>query len=329
MKRSFLASLVAVAFSSLTLVACAVQSDESTGDDLSEDGSGSSEEAVTTTITATEFSDPNADVPTTPAHRIFTSARSYRLYFGNDAPPSVDFNKSWVAFYGAGMKTSGGYVASIPSVSRSLSGKTIKITTSLSSPGPDCMVTMAITNPHVFVKFPKQPSALYVSYTAKDVIKSCGPACNGAAQKNPTTGACECTALGKCITGSQWNASPEVCGCMSLCATVKCGGGTHCEATGNAVGCVPDANPCAVMRCMQGTTCTPDANGTTAQCVRNPGGCTQDADCVLYDNYCGGCACDALGYNHKPVTCSNPVQCLREPCAGVTVKCEAGLCVKH
>jgi hypothetical protein len=290
MKRSFLASLVAVAFSSLTLVACAVQTgDESSSDDLSE---GSSEDAATTAITTTVFSDPNADLPTTATHRIFTTARSYRLFFGSDAPASVDFSKSWVAFYGAGMKTSGGYAATIPSVSRSVSGKTIKITTALQSPGPDCMVTMAITNPHVFVKFPKQPAALYVTHSAKDVVKSCS---------------------------------------MNSCMTVKCSAGTHCEVSGTAVGCVPDAptNPCAVMRCAAGTTCTPDANGTTAQCVRNPGGCMQDSDCVLYDNYCGGCACDALGYNQKPVTCANPVQCLRQPCGGVTVTCQAGSCVKQ
>jgi hypothetical protein len=291
MKRSFLVSLFAIAFSSLTLVACAVQTgEESTNDDLAEDSSGNAEEAVNTTITATEFSDPDADVPTSATHRIFTSARSYRLFFGSNPPAGVDFNKSWVAFYGAGMKTSGGYHASIPSVSRSVSGKTVKITTSLSSPGNDCMVTMAITNPHVFVKFPKQPSALYVTYAAKDVVRSCS---------------------------------------VPSCATVKCSANTHCEVSGTAVGCVPDANPCAVMKCMQGTTCTPDANGTTAQCVRNPGGCTQDSDCVLYDNYCGGCACDALGYNQKPVTCGNPVQCFRQPCGGVTVSCQAGLCVKQ
>jgi hypothetical protein len=290
MKRSFLASLVAVAFSSLTFVACAVQPDDAASDDL-EDSSGSSEDATTTAITTTVFSDPNADVPTTAAHRIFTSARSYRIYFGHDAPASVDFAKSWVAFYGAGMQTSGGYAATIPSVSRSVSGKTIKITTSLQSPGNDCMVTMALTNPHVFVKFPKQPGALYVTYAAKDVVKSCS---------------------------------------LNTCATVRCAAGTHCELSGTAVSCVADQqNPCAVMRCAQGTTCTPDANGQTAQCVRNPGGCTQDSDCTLYDNYCGGCACDALGFNQKPVTCNNPVQCLRQPCGGVTVTCQAGTCVKQ
>lgn len=326
----FFSSLVAIAFSGLALAACAVDpSTSSTGDLAEGDTSGSSEEAVTTSITTTVFDDPQAQVPTAPVHRIFTSAQSYRSFFGHAAPSSVDFDTSMVVFYGAGLENSGGFVASIPSVLRSLSGKTIKVTTSLQSPGKDCMVTFAITNPHVFVKFPKQHKALYVTYAAKDVVKSCETVkCNGLGQPN-AAGVCECTAMAKCAGGFFFDSGPEVCSCITQCATVKCGGGTHCEVNGGAVGCVPDVNPCAAMLCLQGTECIVDAGGQTAQCVRTPGGCTQDADCTLHDNYCGGCACDALGWNHRPVTCTNPVQCLVQPCAGVTVACDAGKCVKH
>jgi hypothetical protein len=55
--------------------------------------------------------------------------------------------------------------------------------------------------------------------------------------------------------------------------------------------------------------------------------CTVDADCRLFDDYCRGCECRALGKSDPDPTCAGPgVRCLRQPCADRIAVCERGKC---
>jgi hypothetical protein len=81
--------------------------------------------------------------------------------------------------------------------------------------------------------------------------------------------------------------------------------------------------PCATVRCAAGTHC--EAKGRRAYCVADK--CTTDADCRLFDNYCDGCACDALlATSPNPFCAGTQVQCIRQPCGGLTAVCKAGVC---
>jgi hypothetical protein len=286
-------------------------------------------------IPVTPFTDNIGTRGQTETRVLFTTAASYKSYFGHAAPASVNFGTEWVVFYSAGSKNTGGYQASVQRVRLSDSGLTIKVTTSLESPGVGCIVTQAFTKPHQLVKFKKPtPRPFYVSYYRNDTLRNCGatgPFCGGIAgiqcpgagtcvdnpndSCNPATGGrdcggvCECNALGFCIGGFVWDSSPEVCGCVAdpasnPCAAVRCAAGTHCEVT--PIVCV--TTPCNPI-----AECKPDVV---------VGACNSDSDCKLSDNYCGGCACDALGPGQTPTTCSNPVNCFVQPCMNKVAKCD-------
>ena len=83
-------------------------------------------------------------------------------------------------------------------------------------------------------------------------------------------------------------------------------------------------NPCMTVRCSAGTHC--EAHGQQAGCVADT--CKSDADCRLVDNYCDGCACDALlNSAPDPVCGGTTVACFAQPCAGKVAKCDRGTCV--
>ena len=94
-----------------------------------------------------------ASVGTTETRKVFTTAASFRRYFGVSAP--VDFTKRWLVFYSAGTRPTGGYTVSIPLVTRSATGRTLEVTTRLDSPGAGCPVTMATTRPTLLASFAK------------------------------------------------------------------------------------------------------------------------------------------------------------------------------
>ncbi len=223
--------------------------------------------------------------------RTFTTAQSFRAFFG-EALPGVDFSREWVSFYSAGVRRTGGYRASFSRIRLDASGSMLKLTTRLDSPGAGCAVTQALTRPMVLVVIPiPRPRPIFARYLTEVTTRSCDPA--------PT------------------------------CANVRCAAGTHCELQSVTCirapcpphpTCVPDADPCAAVRCAVGTHCV--ASGGAARCERTPGACRADADCNLYDNYCGGCACNPLGYNQRPVTCERPVMCVRQPCGGLVARCD-------
>lgn len=229
-------------------------------------------------------------VPTTAeTRRVFTTAASYRAFFGAGAP-AVDFSREWVALYAAGVQRTGGYVASVTHVRPSGTGLTLKVTTRLESPGASCIVTQALTRPAAVVAFAiPSPRTGYVRYYRDDTTRDCN--------------------------------APS-------CDTVRCTANTHCEVRAvqcvrapcpAVAGCYPNVT-CANLRCAAGSHCVEGDGG--ARCDVDPGACLADSDCLLYDNYCGGCACNALGHNQRPVTCTNPVACLRQPCGGLTAHCD-------
>jgi hypothetical protein len=59
--------------------------------------------------------------------------------------------------------------------------------------------------------------------------------------------------------------------------------------------------------------------------------CTVAADCRTFSNYCGGCACDALGAGKPDPVCEGgTASCLVDPCQGHTAACDAtGHCTLH
>src|SRR5205814_7400550 len=97
------------------------------------------------------------------------------------------------------------------------------------------------------------------------------------------------------------------------CGSTRCPMGRVCCNASCGICTLPD------VACIQ-TVCGPDAGTAGAPC-------TADGDCRLFDNYCGGCACDALGKNDPDPKCSGPlVACVRQPCMGKVAACLKGRC---
>lgn len=236
---------------------------------------------------------PSGSVGSTETRVVLTSAAAFRAYFGQ-SPTGIDFGREWVAFYSAGVQRTGGYRASFTHIRPAGVGYTLKLTTRLESPGAGCLVTQSLTRPNILVAFAvPRPRSAYARFLRDDTTRNCDP--------SPT------------------------------CANVRCAAGTHCELPPVTCiqarcpphpTCVADApvDPCASVRCAAGTHCV--ATGGRASCQVDPGACVSDSDCLHYDDYCGGCACNALGHNQRPVTCGNPVMCVRQPCGGLTARCD-------
>jgi len=107
---------------------------------------------------------------------IITSAASWRRYFGTAAPASVDFGREWVAFYGSGLKNTGGYAAEITGLSFLSSDRGLVLATRDVSPGFDCIVTQAFTTPHAIVKFAAPtPRPTWAAADHESETRRCGP----------------------------------------------------------------------------------------------------------------------------------------------------------
>jgi PrcB C-terminal len=139
---------VMVSVCMLALSACSTQV-PSQGDDVQ-----AASAALTQDFKFTEFVDPlgigiAGDLPT----RLYISTRAqYQLVFGHDAPADIKFGLGdRVVFYSAGIRPTGGYVASITRVRR-VDGE-LRVRTHLDIPGASCLVTQGLTKPHVLVKF--------------------------------------------------------------------------------------------------------------------------------------------------------------------------------
>jgi hypothetical protein len=84
---------------------------------------------------------------------VITSAESWQDYFGTAAPAAVDFDRQWVAFYGAGLRNTGGFSAEILAIHALPGSGGLVLETHHTSPGADCIVTQALTWPHALVAF--------------------------------------------------------------------------------------------------------------------------------------------------------------------------------
>ena len=106
--------------------------------------------------------------------KVFTTAEGYQAYFGTAPPSRVDFAKEWVVFYSAGYQPTGGYDTQVRRISVSATGRTLKVTTSLVSPGAGCFVTQAVTRPYIVARFPIPDSnPELVRFYRDDVARDC------------------------------------------------------------------------------------------------------------------------------------------------------------
>lgn len=116
---------------------------------------------------------------------------------------------------------------------------------------------------------------------------------------------------------------------VPLVGLMACGVDSSAELSGDEAASQSEElrkwDPCATVRCAAGTHCV--AKGRRAYCVPDEQACTQDSDCRLFDNYCDGCACQALGLNEpEPVCKGTYVQCFAQPCMGKVAVCRSGTC---
>lgn len=192
--------------------------------------------------------------------KIFTSPPEYTVFFGRQPPSDVDFSREWLAFYAAGPKATGGYEASIDEITLSAEGPTLSVTTSLVSPGRDCVVTQVLSRPAVLVRFQRpDPVPADVRFFSSDTERACG------------------------------SADP--------CAAARCGAGTRCVAKDGVASCEPeacktDADCALVDDYCGGCTCRALPRGTTlprcantVQCFRQP--------CSGFKATCRAGACEA------------------------------------
>ncbi len=167
------AKLALAAFASLA-IACAPATDSS---DLPfEEGNGNlgKADAVSLEFTAIQANIEN-DRRQDGGKAIITSADSWLNYFGTDAPADIDWDNQWVAFFGSGLRNTGGYGASITGLSQLPSGGLV-LSTVASSPGFDCIVTQALTTPHMIVAFDiPSPTPRWAVSDHEDVVNRCGP----------------------------------------------------------------------------------------------------------------------------------------------------------
>ncbi len=74
------------------------------------------------------------------------------------APPEVDFSQETILIATLGMRSSGGYSIEFADIQRS--ADRVVAVVKMSSPGPDDMVTMALTAPYSIVAIPKHEGAV-------------------------------------------------------------------------------------------------------------------------------------------------------------------------
>jgi hypothetical protein len=275
------------------------------------------ENALRVTVPFTPFTDPAGITAagSGEVRRLITSAAQYKYLFGHAAPADVNFAKGEiVVFYSAGVKNTGGYAASIASIAFNTNNGALVVTTSLSSPGPECAVTQALTHPYALAKLKKPRGLSSVRFLRANTVRKCptpevcggflGLPCpepqtciddpsddcdpkNGGAD---CSGICVCPKAPSCIYGTKFD--KDSCSCVpdptqDPCATVRCSAGHHCEPTSeNTATCVPDAPFCggiAGFPCPGAGTCVDDPSDS---CDPDNGG----ADCG------GLCQCNALGF---------------------------------
>lgn len=160
----------------LSLSACALSDEDVLVADLSEDALADDGKADHLTLAFRELDDPQGvgDRGEVETRVVLTSRAAYASYFGHAAPAGLDFSREWIFFYSAGTRTTGGYEATVASITRSHSGKTLYVSTNLTAPGDGCLVTFALTQPHALVAF-RRPAKFPTSARAyhTDETRAC------------------------------------------------------------------------------------------------------------------------------------------------------------
>ncbi len=105
--------------------------------------------------------------------RLITSREQYRALLGSEPPADIDFGQHWVVYYAAGVRPTGGYEARIADIRIARNGRTLLITTQLVEPGPGCIVTQALTHPHVLVRFPIPAGVRRVAFEHENEERAC------------------------------------------------------------------------------------------------------------------------------------------------------------
>jgi hypothetical protein len=272
--RHWRTRLALLAWALLFAIGCAA---EAAGVDDAVDDEAAALRPAAQALSFTELVDPEG-IGTAGEQKtrlLIAAGRRYERVFGHAAPADVDFSAGdAVIFYSAGVRRTGGYDASIARVV--LRGTMLHVVTALESPGEHCIVTQALSKPHVLVKV-RLPSVVQrVRFHSRNTVRDCSeppPFCGGIA-------GFPCPDGQECVDDPSDDCDPANggadCGGMCVpaidpCATVRCGAGTHCavNADGQAE-CVPDPtiDPCATVRCRAGSRCEVNAAGQ-AQCVRS------------------------------------------------------------
>lgn len=108
--------------------------------------------------------------------------------------------------------------------------------------------------------------------------------------------------------------------CPMIACYLECHGAPQREQCGDTL--CPSGQVCCNASC---GVCT-DPGGLCTQEVCDPApaaGCTTDADCRTFSNYCDGCACAALSSGESDPTCSGTtVACFADPCMNMDAVCD-------
>ena len=184
------ALLVSLALVSTTAVGC------------SSEEPGEASEDMTQSIA---FEELDIQKPNSPAGlTVIKDTQSFVDFFGQPPPSDVRFSSHWVVHVSAGMKNSGGYDIDIMRIGKTGTGsnRTLVVYGLETSPGLDCAVTQAITNPQITVRINKQASTPQSSLDlAKEEVPCSTSACCDPASKPPAFEPTECC-LG--ADGPQW-----------------------------------------------------------------------------------------------------------------------------
>lgn len=183
MRRVMRSRWLALAFVSFVACADVGTDDDFVTDDVSEtsvdDTKADQADLPFTVVTDLTL---KASIGKTEEGRVIRNAAAFKTAFGLNPPSSINFAHEWLAVYSAGVKSTGGYTAEILHVRLSDSGKSVKVTSKLTSPGADCIVTQALTKPVAIVKFAAQPGASTARFMKLAVTKSCGAVCGAELQ---------------------------------------------------------------------------------------------------------------------------------------------------
>lgn len=297
-RRSSLGGLGCV-IGAMTLFGCAAQGG---GEDTA--STGAALEAAPE-LMVTPFEDPEgtAAIGDGEIRRTISSARQYERVFGHSLPDGVSLRGGRIAiFYSPGVQLTGGYEASFEKVE--VRGRTLVVTTRLTSPGPNCRVTESLTHPAALATLRRPRNVTRVRFQTDDVVRDCevpptcdGTECSDGQHCELTPVVCitaPCPAIPECVPdekitcgGFAGIACPENlkcvddpsddcdpnnggadCGGVCRCVdNVLCTRGSTFDSSPDVCACVPDPtqDPCAAVRCAAGTHC--EATDDTVGCV--------------------------------------------------------------